>query len=230
MNVICINPKEYALTRDKTYTVLRQEGKYYWVENEKTSVRKYSSDLFKEVKPEPKYLTGMGYHHSLDPQTLYIRKDWDWDDLDTQGIFIVVDKNIYRLQYSLLEFYCINMDINKLIAVNSTKETKSIFIQCTSTYLRNEHRSLILDIAKGLKGKLKIYINSVVLAKTVKRYISIFECANIQTDRFLFKPYPFVPARLDDTILNADVERVTHTSVVSKEQMKSKECKIWKVL
>lgn len=51
---ICINRKNYNLTKDKEYEILREEGNYIYVVNDLNKERKYYSSLFKD--PEPKIL------------------------------------------------------------------------------------------------------------------------------------------------------------------------------
>lgn len=55
--MICINPKNYALTEGKNYDVISEEGNYIFIHNDKNLLRKYYRNLFEEYQPElPLYL------------------------------------------------------------------------------------------------------------------------------------------------------------------------------
>lgn len=53
MKVTCNNPKNYALTRNNEYEVLRQEGDFLIIINDNDRAQRYSAELFGEVQEEP---------------------------------------------------------------------------------------------------------------------------------------------------------------------------------
>ncbi len=143
----CIDDRGYSLTTNKEYEVLKKEGSFVFVNNDKGKIARYSAEMFKEIEivPPPQIRTEEDCINSIineGNQTKYV-------DLNNE---LKTIENIFNVVEPGNAFSC---GVRMIVNINNTMDQINDITQSDQNIAGDD----LLDLQKALlKSHLKNYM------------------------------------------------------------------------